>query len=186
MRAKSHSRRDVHAHLIQDMARKTYRVIPFGNRRPHVEGGTRRLDVPAEAVQRIGHELVAARIDRAGGSRLLLPTVHRLDRGPLHGLEDARVDVRLELADEVDQVRAATYPTDPPARHVVRLRQGMKFKTDLFRALDLEKRQRPVSVERDLRIRRVVTQDDVVAPAELDRALEKRPVGRGGGWIVRI
>src|SRR3989454_411525 len=79
-------------------------------RRPYIKGRAWRLDLPAEAVQGVGHNAMAARVDSARCPRLLLPTVHRLDRRPLDRLENARVDVRLQLADQVHEVRAAADP----------------------------------------------------------------------------
>src|SRR5260221_3285417 len=122
--------------------------------------------------------------DVARRARLVLPTFQSLDRGPLHGLEDPRVDVGLQLADQPDQVGAAADPTDAPAGHVECLRQRVELESDLLRAWDLEQAQRPVAVERDLRVRRVVAEHDSETPAESDRALERLAVGHGSPRIV--
>src|SRR6266576_2701258 len=164
---------DVHADLIEHVRRKTNRVIPVGHRRPHIKGRARRLDLPAEAVQGVRHDAMAARIDSAGCPRLLLPTVHRLNACPLDSLEYARVDVRLQLADQVHEVRAAADPADSPAGHVVRLRQGVKFEAYFFRAWNLE-------------IRRVVAQHDVMAATEVDRSRQEVTVRSRRGGVVRI
>ena len=106
--------------------------------RPHIERRARGLDVPAKLVERLGDQPVPAEVDGVGCMRLLLPTVQRLDRRPLHGLEDAGVDVRLQLPDESNEISAATDPTDPPAGHVVGLREGVEFEADLLGARNLE------------------------------------------------
>src|SRR5205809_122461 len=177
VRAETDTGCDVHADLIEHMGRKTNRVIPVGHRRPYIKGRAWRLDLPAEAVQGVGHNAMAARVDSARCPRLLLPTVHRLDRRPLYRLENARVDVRLQLADQVHEVRAAADPADPPAGHVVRLRQGVKFEADFLRAWDLEKRQRSITVERDLGIRRVVAEHDVARVDEGERHVADAVLG---------
>ena len=62
----------------------------------------------------------------------------------------------------------------------------MELEADLFGARDLEERDRPVAVECNLRVRGVMAQDDVVAPAEFDGTFEKLSVRCGGGRVVRI
>src|SRR5216684_5228033 len=103
---------------------------------------------------------MTAGVDLARGTRLLFPTVQRLDAGPLDGLEDARVDVGLQLSDQRDQVGPAANPTQSPAGHVEGLGQRVKLETNLLRARNLEQAERPVTVERNLRIRCVVTKHD--------------------------
>src|SRR5260370_22101167 len=117
--------------------------------------------------------MVDACVDLAGGPLFALPAVQGLDRSPLDGLEDAGVDVGLQLPNQGHQVRPSTHPADAPAGHVVRLRQRVELEADLLGAVDLEDAERPVAVERDLRIRRVVAQHDAVAPAEADSTLEE-------------
>src|SRR5229473_5090555 len=186
MGAKPDTGGDVHAHLIEDVAGESDRVISRWNRRPYVKGRAWRLDRPPQALERLRHQPVAPRIDLARGERFRFAAVERLDGGPLHRLEDARVDVGLELADESDQVGAPAHPADAPARHVVGLRERVELETDLLCALDLEQAQWPVAVERDLRIRRVVAEHDAVTAAEFDRALEELTRGHGSCRIVRI
>src|SRR5689334_2327233 len=164
------------------MRGKPNRVVSLRHRRPHIKGRAWGLDAPPEAVQRVGDQLVPARVYPARRASLVLAAVHRLDRGPLHRLEDSRVDVRLELTDEVDQVGAAAHPADPPAGHVVRLRERVELEADLLRAGYLKERERLVPVEGDLRVRRVVAEDDVVPAAEVDGALEEFAIRRRRGW----
>src|SRR5260370_37468863 len=179
MGAKTDAGRDVHARLVEDVARESDRVISGRNRRPYVKGRAWRLDRPSQAVQRLRDQPMAARIDLARRERFRFAAVQRLDGGPLHRLEDARVDVGLELSDESDQVGSPAHPADAPARHVEGLRERMELETDLLCALDLEQAQWPVAVERDLRIGRVVAEHDTVTAAEVDPALEELPLGRG-------
>src|ERR1700682_6203006 len=114
MRAEANARSDVHADLIEHMTRKPNRVIPIGDRRPYIKGRARRFDVPAELVEGVGDESVPPRVHIAGRPRLLLSPIQRLDRRPLDGLEDARVDVGFELADQAHEVLAAAHPADAP------------------------------------------------------------------------
>src|SRR5713101_2270304 len=144
MRSKSDPRRDVHAHLVQHVRRKSDRVKTLRNRRPHIEGRARRRDLPAQRVECVGNEAVTAGVDLTRGTRLLFPTVQRLDASPLDSLEDARVDVRLQLSDQRDQVGPAANPTQSPARHVEGLRQRVKLESYLLGAWTLEQAQRPV------------------------------------------
>src|SRR5882762_9556778 len=104
MGAESHPGRDVNAHLVKHVTRKSNRVIPLWHRRPHIEGRSWWLDVPAELVQRSGDQPVTLRIDLASRARFALSPIQRLDRRPLHGLEDAGVDVGLQLPDQADEV----------------------------------------------------------------------------------
>src|SRR5689334_18182380 len=104
MRTEPNAGRDVDADLVEDVGGKTDRVVALGYRRPDIEGRARRLDLPAQAVQRVGHEPMPARVNRARGARLIFAAAHRLNRGPLDRLEDPGVDVRLQLADQLDQV----------------------------------------------------------------------------------
>src|SRR5260370_26450635 len=186
MGAKADPGRDVRYPLVEAVARESHRVIARWNRRPHVKGRAGRLYRPPQAVERLRHQTMTPRIDLARGERFRFAAVERLDGGPLHRLEDARVDVGLELSDESDQVGAPTHPADAPARHVVGLRERVELETDLLSALDLEQAQRPVAVERDLRIGRVVAEDDAVTAAEFDRALEELTLGHGSPGNVPV
>src|SRR5665213_4320627 len=99
------------------MAGKPNRVVSLGDRSPYIEGRAWRFDRPSQRVERVGDQTVSPRIDLIGRVSLFLSPIQRLDRRPLHRLEDPRVDVGLQLADEPDEVGAPAYPADPPARH---------------------------------------------------------------------
>ena len=62
----------------------------------------------------------------------------------------------------------------------------MEFDRDLARARDLEDARRDVPVEGDLAVRVVVSDQDVVALAELDRALEVIARGDRRGRVVGV
>src|SRR5258708_16148185 len=118
MRAEADSRRDVDTHLVQHVAREADGVIPVRNRRPHIECRARSFYVPAEVVQGVRDQPMAPRVYIAGGARLLVSPIERLDGGPLDGLENPRVDVRLQLADEPPQVPPPPHPPPSPPCHV--------------------------------------------------------------------
>src|SRR5207245_10519350 len=101
----------------------------------------------------------------AGRSRLAFSPIQRFDRAPLHRLEDAGVDVRLELTDQSHEVGTTAHPADAPSGHVVRLRQRVELEPDFLGTLDLEQAQRPVASESNLRVRRVVAQNHALAMA---------------------
>src|SRR3984893_3321494 len=103
----TNTRCDVDTHLIEHVTCKSDRVIPSRYRRPHIEGSAGRLDVPAQVVERVGDQLVAPGVYLARVSGVLVSPIQGLDRCPLDRLEDAGVDVRLQLADEADDVRPA-------------------------------------------------------------------------------
>jgi hypothetical protein len=62
----------------------------------------------------------------------------------------------------------------------------VEFETDFARAGCFQKARRPVAGERDLGVRRVVAEDDVVLAAERHHALEEFEVGDRRRRIVRI
>ena len=129
---------------------------------------------------------MTAGVDLACGACLLFPAVQRFDSSPLHRLEDARVDVGLQLADQRDQVGPAANPTQPPAGHVEGLGERVKLEPNLLGAWNLEQAQRPVTVERDLRIRCVVAQHDPALAAEIHRSGQELPVRDRRSRVVRI
>src|SRR5712692_10873185 len=101
---------------------------------------------------------MAPGVRRTRRARLLLPTMERFDGCPLDRLEDAGVDIRLELANETNEVGAPAHPADSPAGHVESLGQRVELEPDFAGPWDLEQAERPVAVERDLRIGRVVAE----------------------------
>ena len=149
-------------------------------------GPAARGEVIGEAGQRVRDQAVPPFVDLAGRSRLVFSPIQRFDRGQLHRLEDAGVDVRLELTDQSHEVGTTAHPADAPSGHVVRLRQRVELEPDFLSTLDLEQAQRPVASECNLRVRRVVAQNDAVAMAELDRSFEKLAIRHRGGRVVRI
>ena len=62
----------------------------------------------------------------------------------------------------------------------------MKLDRHLFRPGDLQDAGRPVAVVRDLRVRIVVRQNEIVSAGELHRLPEELRRGSGAGWIVWI
>src|SRR5450759_5366381 len=83
------------------------------------ERGAGRLDVPAQVVERIRDQPVTPRVHVTRRTRFLVSPIQRLDRGPLHSLEDAGIDVGLQPAYQADQIGAAAHPSDAPSSHVV-------------------------------------------------------------------
>jgi hypothetical protein len=82
----------------------------------------------AEGLHVPGHPRLP-RVQRSGG--------RGLDREELPGVHE-----RLHARQGRDGVGAARRPTDPPARHVVRLREGVELDGDLAGAVDLQDARR--------------------------------------------
>src|SRR5438477_5034014 len=177
---------DVDTYLVEDVARKADRVITRRYRCPHIEGRARRLDRPAKTVQRVRDHMMPPLVHGACFTSLLLSPIQRLDGGPLHGLENAGVDIGLELPDQRHQVGPTTNPTDPPPRHVVGLRERVKFQANLFGAVDLEQAEWAIAAERNLGIWSVMAQHYAVTAAELDGPLQELTICHRCSGIVRV
>src|SRR5688572_15625341 len=106
--------------------------------------------------------------------------------GCLNSHEVAGVHERFHLRQRSNELRAAGRPAAPPSGHVVALRDRMKFDGDLASSVDVENAGRNVPVERNLRIRIVVHQQDVEFPAEPHDALEIIQWRNSGRRVVGI
>ena len=102
------------------------------------------------------------------------------------GVEDPRVGVLLHLADRGDQLRIPDGHADPPARHVVGLREGVELDAHLLRPVGGQEAQPLLAVEDDLAVGVVVADGDVVRLGEGDEPVEERPRRAGAGRVVRV
>src|SRR5207302_5720601 len=109
MGAETNAGRDVDADLVEHVAGESDRVVARGHGRPHIESRAWWLDRPAEAVQRVSDQAVPALVDLACRSRLVFSSIESFDTSPLHRLEDAGVNVGLELADQSHQVGSSAH-----------------------------------------------------------------------------
>ncbi len=62
----------------------------------------------------------------------------------------------------------------------------MKLNTHFFGAGDLQKAQRLIPVEGDLRICRIMTYDDLIIPGKFYHFLEKAPVRHSACGVIGI
>ena len=110
----------------------------------------------------------------------------RLDPRVLDRVEDPGVRVFLHLADRGDELRIPDGHADPPARHVVGLREGVELDAHLLRPFGGEKTEPFLAVENDLAVRVVVADGDVVRLREGDEPVEELPRRAGAGRVVRV
>ena len=110
-------------------------VEALRDRRPDVDRRLRRLDVDADLAQRVDDEVAAARVERV---HLALVAVgvgaQRRDAGELDGLEQPRVDVRLQPPVVLDRLGVADDRRAAPAGHVVALRPREDLDADVLGA----------------------------------------------------
>src|SRR5439155_7663183 len=85
-----------------------------------------------------------------------------------------------------DPVGAPPRPTEPPTGHTETLGERMKLDRDIHRSGDLENRRRDVTVERDLAVRIVIREHEIVFATRGDDTFQILPRRNGGGGIVRI
>ncbi len=84
-----------------------------------------------------------------------------------------------------DHLAVADGEADPPARHVVALRQREELDADVLRARHLQEARRLVAVEDEVGVGEVVHDQQLVLARELDDALEEGEVDDLGGRVVR-
>ena len=149
-------------------------MSPVGHRGPDVARAERRLERPPEPVQGLDDQVAPALVGRPELVEVLRWALERGDRGALDRGELPAVEVGLHDAERADRLGRARRPADPPAGHVVELRRRAELERDVLRARRLQGRGRHVPVERDLAVRGVVQQDQVVLARERGRRLERR------------
>src|SRR5581483_6115079 len=90
---------------------------------PHEHRRLRLRDVPPGAREAVAEHVAAAAVLLADLLDVVLRPVQRVRRGDLERLEDAVVEVALDAGERGDDLAVADREADPPARHVVALRE---------------------------------------------------------------
>ena len=85
----------------------------------------------------------------------------------------------------MDHARVAAHEAETPPCHVVGLRRREDLDADLLGARHLEERGRPITVEREVRVREVVNDHQPVLAREVDDALEEGAVHAHRRRVVR-
>src|SRR5262249_54475275 len=117
---------------------------------PDVEAGARRLDLQAGGAETADEGVAAPLVDLAVARAHRVGHAERGDARLLPRLKRARIEVRLDLPERLDHLRAAHREGDAPAGHVEGLREGVELDSDVLRARRLEEAWRAVAVEGDL------------------------------------
>src|SRR5439155_22269965 len=148
------ARRQEHAGLLEDPGREVHRRLAGGNAPPEVERAARRAYLATHPAERLKREIAPLLVDRAergtmGWERREPPRGSELDR-----LRRARVDVRLEADQRLDERGRAHDEADAPSGHVEGLGEGVKLDRMRARGRDLEDGMRRVVVI-EIGVRRV-------------------------------
>ena len=159
-------------------------AVPVGNGRPDVDGPLRGRHVHADLLQHAAHQVAAALVDRA--HLLGRPRVQGGCGGQLYCLEDAGVDVRLQLPIGLYGGPVAHDRRRTPARHVPALRQREHFDAHVLGAWGLQEARRHIAVERGLRVRGVVHDQHIVLAAERNGLLEEAVGDDRPGRVVGV
>ena len=116
----------------------------------------------------------------------VLGSVQRLDCHVLNRLGNSRIKVRLYSPQGADCPGVAHRHTDTPAGHIVALGERVELHADVFSPLRLHHTDGLVTVECHLRIRAVVTDENVVLLTELQCPVKEIDVGDGAGGIIGV
>src|SRR5256712_912015 len=185
-RAEAASGHHADPRLLERAPLERGRGEPLGQGNPEIHRGTRRLGLEPLGAERGQHRVAPFLELRHLGPQVRGGIVQHGGTRRLHREKRPCVDVALDPRQRGDELRAAHGPAEPPPRHAEALRQGVELDRDLLRARDLEDAGRDVAVERDLAVRVVVGDDDVVPAAEGDRALQVIARRDRGGRIVGV
>src|SRR2546430_13724481 len=79
----------------------------------------------------------------------------------------------------------STHKSHAPARHVVALREREKLDRDVLRTGNLQHARRTIAVEDDIRVGKIVDDEDPQVPAERDDPLEERKFHALSRWVRR-
>ena len=154
--------------------------------RPHVQARLGRVDVQADAAQRLQHAVPAPLVDGVPLVDRVQRVLQGLDAHVLDRLGHARIEVRLYHHQRVDHLGVARRDAETPAGHVVALGQRVKLHAHFHRARRLQEAGGLVAVERDLGVGGVVQHGYVVPRRELHHLLEVVGLGYRPGGVVRV
>ena len=162
-------------------------IEAIGHRRPDVKRRLRRLQIPAQPVER-GDDHVQARFVnlRADLGAVIGEVAQRPGARELNRAQHAAVGVFLDQTQRRERGGVADRHTDAPAGHVEVLGERVELNCHVPGALCLEDRRRLVAVVGDLGVGRVVADQDVVATRELHGFVEESERGDGGGRVVGV
>src|SRR3989449_3423203 len=174
--------------LVQEQLgefQRSHGAVRVGDAGPDEHGRQGLFDLPTDAVQSVDQDIAPVPIEPHGFLDAVLGAVQRDDGGDLDRLEDAVIEVALDLLEGSDHLGVAHTEPHPPARHVVALGHGEELHAHVFGAGGLEKARGLVPIEDDVRISQVVHHIDVIFLREGHDLLEERQVHDGRGRIVR-
>src|SRR3954454_21446320 len=138
-----------------------FRAERVRDRRPDEHRPAWRLDLPAGAVEPGAERVAPAAIDVADLHGVVGGVPQGHDRRDLDRLERPVVEVGLQLGECLHDIRAPGDEADAPAGHRERLGQAVELDGALVRPLRLQNRRWLVAVERDVRVREVVHDDEL-------------------------
>ena len=177
---------DDHPGLLQHLLSKRCGRVALRHGRPYVDSPLRRLEVDPDLAQRADHEVAPARVDRAHLPHGVLGPGERLRARELDGLEQPGVHVRLQLPVRRDGLGIPGDRGAPPAGHVPPLGEREHLHADVHGSRSRQKARRHVAVVGELRVRRVMHDQEAVLPCELDDAIEEAVRHDRTGRIVRV
>ncbi len=170
--------------LLGELQRAQMRV-GLGDLRPDVHRGLRVLHHPAGLAQSLHQDVAALLVLPGDIADALLVAFQSGDGRHLQGREGAVVVVALDPRQGRDQLGIADHEADPPAGHVVALRQGEELHRDILGTRYLHDRRRFPAVVDDVGIGQVVHDHHVVLLGQRHHALEEVQLdalrGRVGG-----
>ena len=115
----------------------------------------------------------------------ILRPIQRDDAGDLERLEDAIVQIALNLGQCGDHFAISDAEPDPPSWHIVTLGESVKLDADLLCLRNLQETRGAVAVEAQVSIGEVMDHDDVVLLGECHDLFKKLQVHNRGGRIMR-
>src|SRR5207253_3301045 len=186
--AKPDARRHRDLGLVQEQlgefqrAHGSVRVWDAG---PDKHGRQGFFDLPSDAVQSVDQGIAPVPIELHGFLDAVLGAVQCDDGGDLDRLEDAVVEVALDLLQGSDHLGIAHTEPHPPARHVVALGEGEELHAHVLGAGGLEKARGLVPIEDDVRIGQVAHVIDIVFLREGHDLLEEHQVHDSRSRVVR-
>ncbi len=185
--AEADAGRDGHLGFGQQQLGKFQRaqsLEPFWNLRPDEHRGHRFGHRPADPVQAGDQHVAPAAVVLDDLLDRLLRPVERLDRRDLDRLEDAVIQVTLQLRQRPHDLRIAHAKTHPPARHVVAFRQREKLHADLLRLRNLQQTWRLIAVKNQIGVGQIMHDHQLVLARKGHNLLEKTQIDHPRGRVV--
>src|SRR5206468_11525643 len=155
---------------------RSHGAVCVGDAGPDEHGRQGLFDLPTDAVQSVDQDIATRFIELHGFLDAVLGAVQRDDGGDLDRLEDAVIEVALDLLKGSDHLGVAHTEPHSPSRHVVALGYGEELHAHILGTGGLEKARGLVPIEDDVRISQVVHHIDVIFLREGHDLLEERQV----------